>query len=442
MSDHRGAPPAMEKSHPAIRKIFRRLVPVLVVMYVIAYIDRVNIGFAALSMNQDLALTATMFGLANTAFYIAYSLFEVPSNVLLTKYGPRVWIARIMITWGIASTATMFVVGPNSLYTIRALVGLAEAGFLPGILYYLGSWVPAAHRGRATAIFMSALPIALMVGSPLSGLILMMDGWLGLAGWQWLFLIEGLPAVFLGIAVFKLLPDRPSEAKWLTPDESQALERQLAHERIGTPASGQKIDRKGILDAITNRTVLSLGVVYFCIVATVNTLGIWSPLIIKEALDNTENVLLIGIVGAIPPAFAILAMLLLGAHSDRKGERNVYCAALLVTATLGWILLVYGGSPVLRMTGLTVCYMAAFSAMSIFWTAANETIPTFGRAVGIAAVSTLGTFASILSPTLVGVLRDMTDNMAAGAWYSSILLLIGAVATMLTRRRSPAAGMP
>lgn len=426
----------LDKNHPAIKKVFRRLIPVLVLLYVIAYIDRVNIGFAALSMNQDLALTATMFGLANSAFYIAYSLFEIPSNVMLTKYGPRVWIARIMITWGLASTATMLVVGPYSLYTVRALVGLAEAGFLPGILYYLGSWVPAAHRGRATAIFLSALPIALMVGSPISGLILMMDGWLGLAGWRWLFLIEGLPAVVLGLAVFKLLPDRPSSATWLTAPESSALEAQLASERAGQPVSAQKVDMRSIWASASSKVVLSLGVVYFCIVATINTLGVWSPLIIREALNDTESTVLVGVMGAIPPAFAIIGMLYFGVRSDRTGERSLYCSVLLLIAILGWVLLIYGGIPLVKMAGLTICYMAAFSAMSIFWTAANETLPMEGRAVGIAAVSTLGTFASILSPTIVGALKDMTNSMSAGAWYSSVLLLLGAAAVFVGRKES------
>lgn len=206
----------------AIKKAFRKLVPILVLLYVVAYIDRINVGFAALSMNEDLGLTAAMFGFASTAFYISYSLFEVPSNMMLARFGARLWIPRIMITWGIASTATMFVVGPYSLYFVRALVGLAEAGFLPGMLFYLGSWIPAAHRAKATAIFLAALPIAIMVGSPLSGLILHLDGRLGLDGWRWLFLLEGLPAIVLGIAAYFFLPNRPADATWLTFSSASA----------------------------------------------------------------------------------------------------------------------------------------------------------------------------------------------------------------------------
>lgn len=409
----------------AVKKIFRRLVPILVVLYVVAYIDRINIGFAALSMNQDLGLTAAMFGFANTAFYIAYSLFEVPSNMMMARYGARVWIPRIMITWGIASTVTMLVVGPYSLYFVRALVGLAEAGFLPGMLFYLGSWVPAAHRARANAIFLAALPIAIMIGSPVSALILQMDGWLGLEGWRWLFLIEGVPAVFLGMAIYFILPERPADAKWLTAEEKVALQRRLDAEQQAQPKIAHADKPHGVWQAIGNKKVISLGLVYFCLVATLNTLGIWSPLIVKEVLGGTDQVILIGFVGAIPPLLAIIGMLFFSAHSDRAGERNRYCARLLALSAAGWIIVVSGSSPTLKMIGLSICYIGSFSAMAIFWTAAGSLLPQGTRAVSIAAVSTIGTFASILSPSIVGVLRDLTASMAAGVWYSAVLLLIG-----------------
>jgi MFS transporter, ACS family, 4-hydroxyphenylacetate permease len=416
---------AATSSDSAVRKVFRRLVPVLVVLYVIAYIDRINVGFAALSMNEDLGLTATMFGFANTAFYITYSLFEVPSNMMLARHGARVWIPRIMITWGIASTATMFVAGPYSLYFVRSLIGLAEAGFLPGMLFYLGHWIPAAHRAKANAIFLAALPIALMVGSPLSGLILQLDGWLGLDGWRWLFLIEGLPAVLLGIAAYFLLPDRPADANWLTASEQTDLQRRLDSEQAMQPKTSETHTSGSIWKAIGNRDVITLGVVYFCLVATVNTLGIWSPLIVRELLGNTDRLVLVGFVSAIPPLLAIIGMLSFSAHSDRSGERNRYCATLMALSGVGWLIVVIGASPALKLMGLSICYVGSFSAMAIFWTAANSLLPQGRRAVSIAAVSTIGTFASILSPSIVGVLRDLTSSMTAGVWYAVTLLALG-----------------
>lgn len=413
----------------AVKKAFRRLVPVVVVLYVIAYIDRINISFAALQMNEDLGLTAAMFGFANTAFYITYSLFEVPSNMMLARYGARVWIARIMITWGLASTATMLVIGPNSLYFIRALIGLAEAGFLPGMLFYLGSWIPATHRAKANAFFLAALPISIMIGSPLSGLILQMDGWLGLDGWRWLFLIEGLPAIFLGVAVFYLLPDRPADAKWLSAQEQTALQARLNREQAGAqPLEGAS--KPSVWSTISSREVLTLGVVYFCLVATINTLGVWSPFIIKEVLNNTDHLVLIGFVGAIPPLLSIIGMLLFSAHSDRVGERNRYCAGLMALSVVGWAVVVFGTSPLVQMTGLSICYIGGFSAMALFWTAAGSLLPQATRAVSLAAVSTIGTLASILSPSIVGMLRDMTQSMVAGAWYSAGLLLVGTLSLL------------
>jgi ACS family 4-hydroxyphenylacetate permease-like MFS transporter len=350
--------------------------------------------------------------------------------MMLARYGARVWIPRIMITWGIASTATMFVVGPNSLYFVRALVGLAEAGFLPGMLFYLGNWIPAAHRAKANAIFLAALPIAIMIGSPLSGLILQLDGWLGLDGWRWLFLIEGVPAVFLGMAAYFLLPDRPADATWLTAAERTALQERIDAEQAVQPRKPATHASRRVWKAIGNIEVLALGLVYFCIVATVNTLGIWSPLIVKEVLGNTDRVVLIGFVGAIPPLLAIIGMLSFSAHSDRAGERNRYCACLMALSALGWLIVVSGSSPTLKMMGLSICYVGSFSAMAIFWTAANNLLPHATRAIGIAAVSTIGTFASILSPSIVGVLRDLTNNMTAGAWYAASLLVLGTLSLL------------
>jgi len=229
---------AQDTEHSRVMaKVFRRLIGFLFVAYFFSYLDRINIGFAALSMNKDLALTATMFGLANTLFYLTYMLFEVPSNLLLERFGARIWIARIMVTWGLASTATMFATGPYSLYLLRALVGLAEAGFVPGVILYLSYWFPAAHRARAMALLMMAMPATFMVGSPVSGLILQLHGAFGIAGWRWLFLLEGLPSIILGIVTYFYLTDRPKDAKWLTPAERNIVQQALDSETRTAPAA-------------------------------------------------------------------------------------------------------------------------------------------------------------------------------------------------------------
>jgi ACS family 4-hydroxyphenylacetate permease-like MFS transporter len=423
-----------EAGQAALRKAFRRLVPCVVILYVIAYIDRINIGFAALSMNQDLGLTAAMFGFANTIFYIGYSFLEVPSNMLLARFGPRLWLARIMISWGIASAATMFVVGPHSLYGVRFLVGAAEAGALPGVLFYLANWFPSSHRGRANAFFLAALPIALLIGSPLSGLVLQMNGLWGLSGWRWLFLLEGLMAVICGFLVYLVLPNRPADAKWLSESERQDLQRQIDLERAALPPA-QSTMLPSVWSAIGNRQVIALGLVYFCIVGTVNTLGIWTPLLIKEMLHDTNRVMLIGFLGSIPALVALVSMLFFSAHSDKVGERNRYCAYLMGAAAIGWMIIVFGSNPAVQMLGLCICYMGAFAAMPVLWTAAGNLLPQGTRAVGIAAVSMIGTFASILSPSIVGVLRDMTHTMAAGAWYSTALLVAGMSALLTVPRQ-------
>jgi len=420
----------------AIRKAFRYLVPWLMLFYVMAYIDRINIGFAALTMNADLGLTFAMFGIANTAFYIMFSLFEVPSNMMLAKYGARIWIPRIMITWGLASMATVFAVGPYSLYTLRALVGLAEAGLLPGIVYYMGYWFPQQHRARANAMFLSALPLALMVGSPISGLILQMDGFLGLAGWRWLFILEGLPSVLLGLGVYFILPNRPKEAKWLSDAEKEALQARMDREHVVAPPTvGKRPATKW--EEVRSFPVLALAVSYFCILATANSLGIWAPLIVKELLDNTDRLVLVGFVTAIPPLFSIFAMQWVSRNSDRLNERTWHTVISMAVSALGWMIVALTPFPVTKMVGLTLCFVGAYSAMCTFWAMAAHTLSRQSQAVGIALISSIGTLASIISPTIIGFLRERTENFTAGIWYTTVLLLMGVTLMIFATRARP-----
>jgi len=358
---------AADADASATRKVFRRLIGFLFVAYFFSYLDRINIGFAALSMNKELGLTATMFGLANTLFYTTYMLFEVPSNLLLARFGARVWIARIMITWGIAATATMFAVGANSLYVIRAIVGLAEAGFVPGVILYLSYWFPGAYRARAMAILMTAMPVTFMLGSPLSGLLLQMNGIFDLSGWRWPFLMEGLPSILLGVVAYVFLTDKPSQARWLSETERTALQRRLAREdAIAPPAQAG-----GMWRELASPNVLLLSLTYFCLVNSLNTYATWSPQIVREFLSGTQNYLAIGLVGAIPPFFTLIAMPLWSASSDRRDERFWHTISLFALAAAGWVGVVWLGPPSLRLGGLVLVSIGAFTGMAIFWTFAT-----------------------------------------------------------------------
>lgn len=407
----------------AVRKAFFRLVPWCMLIYVLSYMDRINVGFAALTMNADLAITAQMFGFAGTAFYLLYSLCEVPSNVALARFGARVWIARIMVTWGLASAATMFATGPVSLCFFRALVGAAEAGLLPGMMYYLGQWFPHQHRARASALFFASMPAALLIGAPVSGVILQMDGGWGLKGWQWLFLIEGLPSVAMGIAVYYLFPNVPAEASWLTEEEKAALQRRLDVEHADPHTSHPSI--RDLLKEICSPAVLALGATYFCIINTITTFSIWAPLIVKDLLRPGAGVMMISLVTAIPPFCAIIAMQFVSLNSDRTGERRYHLLSSMLTAAVGWVLIVFAATVYLKMIGLTLCFVGAYSALALFWAAATSAIPRPRQAVAIALISTIGTFASITSPAIIGYLRQVTHSFNSGALYNTAILIVG-----------------
>ena len=392
-------------------------------IYVLSYMDRINVGFAALTMNSELAISAQAFGFAGTAFYLFYSLCEVPSNVALARFGARVWIARIMATWGLASAATMFATGPYTLCVFRALVGAAEAGLLPGMMYYLGQWFPQAHRARANALFLASMPTALLIGAPISGVILQTDGWLGLRGWQWLFLLEGIPSLAMGAVVYLLFPNVPADASWLNDEEKTALQRRLQSEQAGSRSSHPTL--WDLATEIRNPTVLALGGTYFCIINTITTFSVWAPLIVKEVLSESRRVLLVSLVTAIPPFFAVIAMQLAALHSDRTGERRWHLLGSMLVAASGWMLIVLAQAVHWKLIGLTLCFMGAYSALAIFWASASIAIPRDRQAVAIALISTIGTFASITSPTIIGYLRELTHSFNAGAWYNTAVLAVG-----------------
>lgn len=416
----------LQPADSAIKKAFRRLMPLLMLFYLLAYIDRVNIGFAALTMNADLGLTATMFGMASAAFYVTYIVFEVPSNVMLARFGPRIWIPRIMITWGLASMAMMFAVGPLSLFSLRAVLGLAEAGLFPGILYYLGSWFPDSQRAKANSIFLTALPLALVIGSPISGLILQLDGAWGLKGWQWLFLVEGVPTVLVGIAAYFILPDSPAQVSWLTLEEKAALQKKLEEENRRKRAAQQATARTpNVWRELRSARVIGLGLTSFCIMGTLTILGTWIPLFVRELLGDTDRIVLVSFAAAIPPLAAIPVMLIVGARSDRAHSHALYTGCAMAISSIGWLVCVSVAAPSMRVLGLTIATAGAYAAMTTFWATVSRSLPRERHAVAIALIASISTMTSVVSPIVIGLLRDATGNYEAGMWYAAIVMICG-----------------
>ncbi|MEB6377816.1 MFS transporter [Leclercia adecarboxylata] len=405
-----------------IKKVSGRLVWFLFLLYVFAFLDRINIGFAGLTMSQDLGLTATMFGLATTFFYIAYIAFSIPGNIALGRFGARRWLAIIMIVWGLASTATLFAHDAQSLYILRTLVGIAEAGFIPGILLYLTFWFPQACRGRTNALFMIATPVTTALGSVVSGYILEMNGVLGLKGWQWLFLLEGLPSVVLGIAVLFYLDDNPMKANWLTREEKARLTAMLAAEQ---PQEVIPEKQKGsLISELCQPVIIKFALAYLCLVNTLSLIGIWIPQIVKSFNAASSNIT-IGLLAAIPQICTIIGMIWWSARSDRHRERKWHIALPMLFAAVGWLLTAYAGNPVIRLAGIAMASTGGFCAMAIFWTAPDKVLSSRSKPVGIALINAVGNIGSALSAFVVGYLKDMTNSFSTGLLYAVVVLVLG-----------------
>ena len=425
-----GSTPDQLNRDATIRKVWWRLVPFLFVLYIFNYLDRINIGFAALSMNKDLVLTATTFGFANSIFYVGYVACEIPSNLLLVRYGARVWIARILISWGLASAATMLVVGPNSLYFIRFWVGVLEAGFVPGVLLYLTFWIPNSHRARANGYLMMAQPVAMALGAGVSGLILdNLNGVLGLQGWRWLFLLEGLPAVLLGMVAYFYLTDKPKNAGWLEESEKNTVTSLLADDQ----SSSSRRAKLSVWKQVTEPKILLLALAYFCLVNTINANATWIPTIVREVL-KAYSLTQVGFVTAIPAVCALILMPIWARSSDRMQERVWHVVAALGMAASGWLLVIYFPEPELRLAGLIFTVSGGFCAMCTFWTLPQSLLSEAARPAGIGLISAVGLMGSAVSPAVIGYLRDATGNFSAGLFYVTALLAIS-IALILTVAR-------
>jgi ACS family tartrate transporter-like MFS transporter len=411
-----------------IAKVSLRLIPFMFLLYIVSYLDRVNVSFASLQMNAALGFSAEMYSLGAGIFFIAYFIFEVPSNLILHRVGARFWIARIMITWGIISSAMMFVKGPTSFYVLRFLLGAAEAGFFPGMILYLTYWFPNEVRGRAVAQFMTATAIAGAIGSPISGLLLQLNGVGGLGGWQWLFLIEGMPSIVLAFATLAYLPDGPGKARWLTVDEKKWIADRLEQER----AHGSSQHHDSTRAAIGSRRIWTFAGIYFAIVMSFYGVTFWLPQIVKAF--SGMNDFLVGCLAAIPWIAATVFMVITSRHSDATGERRRHVALSGIAGAAGLIGAGITTNPVLELAALSLAAAGIWGTLGPFWAMSSESLAGTGAAAGIALINSVGNLGGFAGPYLIGWVRTRTNSFTWGLAALALGLIAGAVVTLATRR--------
>jgi ACS family tartrate transporter-like MFS transporter len=406
-----------------IKKIRARLIPLMVAIYIVASIDKVNVSFAGIQMTKALGIGPAVFGLGAGIFFISYTIFQVPSNLILHRVGARTWIARILFIWGIISTAMAFTQGKTSFYALRFLLGAAEAGFFPGLMLYMTLWFPQSERARIVASFIAAAPIAVIIGSPISGALLNLDGVLGIGGWRWLFLIEGLPAIALAFVTYRMLTDRPEQATWLSSEEREQLTQTLAQEARTRVAR----HRFTVLQALSNPRVILLGFLSFGQLVAMNGLVMWLPQVAKGfQLSNIA----VGFVVTVPYIFAVATMLLWAKHSDKTGERIWHVAIPAFTGGIGLLISATTGSPILQLAGATLGVTGLYSAMPAFWALPTAFLGGAAAAGGLALINTIANFGGFVGPSLIGYIKEITGHyswgiasMAAGAFLAGSLAL-------------------
>ena len=413
------ADPAPEAKELTYRKVTLHIVPFLFLCYLAAYLDRVNVGFAKLQMLKELNYSETIYGLGAGMFFVGYVLFEVPSNIVMHKVGARLWIARIMITWALISGAMAFVTTPPSFYVLRFLLGAAEAGFIPGVLLYLTYWFPAHRRGRITAIFLAAIPVASILGGPLSGWILnTASGAYGISGWQWLFMVETIPSIILGVVTLLYLDNRVEHAKWLTAGEKQMIAHDIAREAAG------KEEHSHLGAAFATPRVWLLGLIYFTIASGIYIISFWLPTIIKQT--GVADPLTIGLLTAIPYTVAVIAMIVVNQSADRLRERRWHTLVpCLVTAAGLTLTAAATGNTVVAMVGLTLAAAGVSTAQSSFWTVPATFLGGAAAAAGIALVNSLGNIGGFAGTYVVGVMTDLTHSTASSLYLFAALITVG-----------------
>ena len=402
------------------RKVSLRILPLLLICYLVAYLDRVNVGFAKLQMATDLHLSDAVYGLGAGIFFLGYFIFEVPSNLILHRVGARLWIARIMITWGLISCLTMFVTTPAMFYIMRFLLGLAEAGFFPGIILYLTYWYPANRRGRMTTWFMTAVALSGVVGGPISGYILKtFHGANGWHGWQWLFLLEGLPSIIAGLVVLFALDDRIVHARWLTDEEKRLLAR-----NIETDETGKEDLRLGAV--LTSPRVWLMSLIYFSFVVGLYGVSFWLPTIIKAT--GVTDAFIIGLLSAIPFAAAVVAMLLVARSADKRRERRWHVALPALVGAIGLVLSVtWAHQTALAMAALTLATAGIITSLPLFWSLPTAFLAGAGAAAGIAMVNSIGNLAGFLGPYAMGWLKQATGVNDLGMYLLAAFMVLGAL---------------
>ena len=420
---------AGEVGERALARATWRLVPLMAVCYFFAYLDRTNLAVAALTMNRQLGLSATAYGFGAGLLFVGYVLLDAPSNLVLHRVGARVWMARIMIVWGIVAAAGAAVQGEVSFYVLRFLLGMAEAGFFPGMILYLTYWFPAARRATVTGLFMIAVPLSTAIGAPLGGVLLNLDGALGLAGWRWLFLLEGLPSILLGVLLLWLLPDRPADARWLSADERAWITDTLSAEESAVPAMP-------VRRAVLHPRVIALGLVYFAIAFGLYGLGFWMPTILKVSLAIRDN-LTVTLLTAAPYAIGAIAMVWWGRRCDRIGRP---VAHTLVPMVAGGVLLAVSAfltaTPWLGYAGLCACAIGVMAAFPCFWTLPPAFLSGAAVAAGIGVINSIGNLSGFLGPYWVGW---MTDVFGSAKWgLVTIGLVMVAGAALVSRLRTVA----
>jgi MFS transporter, ACS family, tartrate transporter len=420
-----------------IRKVAKRLLPFIFMLYVICLIDRVNLSFAALTMNRDLGLTPYIYGLGASIFFIGYFIFEVPSNLMLDRFGARIWITRIMISWGLASAAMAFVRGETSFLVVRFLLGLFEAGFFPGMILYLTYWFPSAYRARVIAAFMLAIPVTGVIGGPLATSLLELNGVFGLAGWQWMFLVEGVPSILLGFVVLRYMTDQPAKADWLTVQERDWLESVLERERHEVESVHSRL---GLLRALVDLRVLGLSLVYFGIGTATYGIVYFLPQIIKAwGLTNLQT----GFVSSVPDIVGTIGMIVWGHFSDRSSDRRLNAAAALMVCTIGLVGLGLFNASVWSLIAMALVSIGINASRPLFWALPTMFLSRTAAAGAIALINALGNLGGIAGPTMLGWVKQTTGSFSGGIYFLGVCTFIASALVLValgsTRRAAAAA---
>ncbi|WP_328726958.1 MFS transporter [Streptomyces sp. NBC_00259] len=421
--------PDLARENAVFRKVVRRIVPFLILCYVFSYLDRVNVGFAKLQMSDDLGFSEAAYGLGAGLFFIGYFLFEVPSNLMLQRIGARTWIARIMISWGLVSASFMFVTNEAMFYVLRFLLGAAEAGFYPGVILYCTYWFPSHRHARVIAMFMSAIPVAGIFGNPLSGWIMdRFQGVNGWQGWQWMFLLEAIPALLVGVATLFYLDDGVRSAKWLSDDEKAVVERAIADDTAHQTVHGR------VWDAFREPKVWLMCLIYFCFVMGQYALTFWMPTFVQST--GIEGNLAIGVLSAVPYLAALVAMNVFGRSADKRRERRWHLVVPSLMGAVGFSLAaVWSGSTVLSLIALSFAAAGVLTCAPLFWSLPTAFLGGAAAAAGLAVINSVGNLAGFVSPYMIGALKDATGSTSIPMYVLALSLVVGAAAVLTTKKQ-------